>query len=197
MLEAPPLEQKRHSPPLLADEFLARYQDSSRPVQLIDGEVVFLSMAKDLHQAIVTELMWLLLNIIKPGGLGELRTAPTDIYFDSLNYYQPDLFFVAKTNEACFLRTDNTWQGPPDLVIEILSPSTADYDRGPKFQTYERYGVREYWIIDPPAQSITVYQLSAEGQFVGQVYTGDSLLRSQVLADLHLAAGQLFPPQDS
>lgn len=180
---------------LTVEGYLALYEDYSDPVQLIDGEVVFLDMAKELHQYIVTELMWILMNDIKPHQRGELRTAPTDVYFDDLNYYQPDIFFVAKTNERCFVNSRGVWQGPPDLVIEILSPSTTKHDRVEKFDTYEKHGVREYWMLDPEARVIEVYVLGEDGAYHRRAYGEEVAFTCHVLPTVQLKVAQLFPPK--
>jgi Uma2 family endonuclease len=71
--------------------------------------------------------------------------------------YQPDIVFVAKENGH--LIKENGLYGAPDMVIEILSPSTEKYDKGPKKDIYEQYGVKEYWIVEPTDKSVTGYAL--------------------------------------
>jgi Uma2 family endonuclease len=91
----------------------------------------------------------LLKTAILPNEIGAHGTtviAPMDVYLDD-DTCQPDVFWV-RSDSRCQLRPDGKWAGPPDLVIEILSPSTAVLDRGAKFTLYERHGVRELWLID-------------------------------------------------
>jgi Uma2 family endonuclease len=80
----------------------------------------------------------------------------------------------------------------PDLVVEILSPSTEERDRGTKLQLYCRYGVREYWLIDPEERTVEVLALSPEGyQVLGQ-YSEDAVVSSQVLAGFQFLAEEIF-----
>jgi Uma2 family endonuclease len=88
---------------------------------------------------------------------------------------QPDVFWVSSENEKCKLRDDGYWYGPPDLIVEVLSPGTARQDKVTKFAIYERHGVREYWIADPVYQNIEVWTL-ADGRYtrLGLFRVGDT-----------------------
>jgi Uma2 family endonuclease len=88
---------------------------------------------------------------------GVIFVAPVDIVFDGENVLQPDVFWVAPNSE-CVPVEDRYFQGAPDLVIEILSPTTARRDRDLKFGLYEKYGAREYWLVDPDARFVEVYR---------------------------------------
>ncbi len=89
--------------------------------------------------------------------------APYDVFFDKKNAFQPDILFLSK--ERLNLIKGNGLHGAPDLIIEILSPSTAKYDLEEKKDVYERYGVKEYWIVDPSTKSATGYFLE-NGVFI-------------------------------
>jgi Uma2 family endonuclease len=181
-------------PRLAVQDFLAAYDPAQHPVQLIDGEVVFLAMAKALHQYIVVRLIVLIDAVLAANRLGQVVTAPADLYLDDHNYYQPDVFFVAQTNLRCFVNPKGVWQGPPDLVAEVLSPSTVNHDRIQKFETYEQHGVREYWIIDPEARLVEAYTLSADGIYQRRAYGKQDSFTSHVLPALTITVAQLFPP---
>ena len=92
------------------------------------------------------------------------------------------MFWVSPEDTHCFLEENGRyWHGAPDLVIEILSPSTASDDRGIKFETYQKHGVREYWLVDPDAKYIEVYGHDG-GKFQRQgVYKPDQPFVSAVL----------------
>ena len=78
------------------------------------------------------------------------------------------------------------------LVVEILSPTTEERDRGIKLQLYHRYGVQEYWLVDPDERTVEVLALSPEGyQVLGQ-YSGDEVVSSQVLAGFRRSAEEIF-----
>jgi Uma2 family endonuclease len=132
-------------------------------VQLIENNLVMSPSPTDLHQRIVTKLTSKLEHFITQHDLGEVRVAPYDVYLDQENAYQPDLIFIA--NENLHKIQENGLHGAPDLVIEVLSPGTAKYDKGKKKNVYERCGVKEYWIVDPATKIVTGYTFQ-ENQFV-------------------------------
>jgi Uma2 family endonuclease len=147
--------------------------------ELIDGELIMTPPPLDVHQDKVINIAVYLKPLIKGGYL---RIAPTGVHFEDGYDFEPDIFWVAPDNDHCLLAPDGRyWHGAPDLVIEILSPSTAYRDRGIKFETYQKHGVREYWLVDPDAAFIEVYCLENE-QFVrlglfraGQTFTSSVL----------------------
>ena len=87
--------------------------------------------------------------------------------------------------------TEANIQGTPDLVVEVLSPSTADRDRQLKLGLYARFGVREYWIVDPIEESVQVLELGPEGLGPAQTYTTGAV-PSRVVAGFEIDVGQVF-----
>ncbi|RME69479.1 MAG: Uma2 family endonuclease, partial [Nitrospirae bacterium] len=92
---------------------------------------------------------------------------------------------------ADIVKTDGVY-GPPDLVVEILSPSTAAYDLREKFQVYERTGVKEYWIVDPEANRLTQYNNKSGQFFLIAKVTPQEYIRSSVLENLKISAQEIF-----
>jgi Uma2 family endonuclease len=125
------------------------------------GGVLFVSPPpKTRHEWATMSLVDALLPLLVHPGLGRLFTAPIGVEFpDTEEGVQPDLVFV-RAERLSVIREDAI-QGPPDLVIEILSPSTAPRDRTVKRQLYERQGVPEYWIVDPDARQVEVWRFAA------------------------------------
>jgi Uma2 family endonuclease len=103
-------------------------------------------------------------------GLGTLFSAPYDVIFGEGDYLEPDLLFVRREREE--IVKDHAMVGAPDLVVEVLSPSTSRRDRGLKRERYAAYGVPEYWIIDTDLVQVDVYRLS-----------GGDLRRTEVATD--------------
>jgi Uma2 family endonuclease len=127
--------------------------ETNTPVELIEGEIVMSPTPVYSHQQTVfTTAKW----IDASARNGVTVISPMDVYLDEQTVLQPDIFWVGDSSENCRLR-DGYWYGAPDLVIEVLSPSTAVKDRGVKFDLYEQHGVREYWLMEPQAQFIEVY----------------------------------------
>jgi Uma2 family endonuclease len=125
---------------------------------------------------------------------GEACLAPTGLHFDDGNSFEPDLFWVSQENTRCFLEDNGRyWHGAPDLVIEILWPSTEANDRGIKYEMYERFYVREYWLIDMRANFVEVYR-HEEGKFQRQgVYKPNQLFVSAVLGGATIDSQAWFP----
>jgi Uma2 family endonuclease len=107
------------------------------------------------HQRVVKRLVVALDNFVETHDLGEVFVSPFDVLFDEGDYLEPDVLFVRK--DRADVVTDRGIDGPPDLVVEVLSPSTESRDRGIKLERYRHYGVPEYWIVDPDEQTVEVW----------------------------------------
>jgi len=142
-----------------AQEFMA-LPESNMPMELIEGEIIVSPTPNIPHQRLVFKLGKLVEANIPDG---EVIIAPMDVYLDDENVFQPDVFWIS-ANGNCKPVENKHFRGAPDLVIEVLSPSTATKDRKTKFALYEKFGVREYWLVDPEAQLIEVYRL-VEGAY--------------------------------
>ncbi len=124
------------------------------PYQLIGGELVMSPAPTLQHQRIIGKIFTLLTEYVNKKQLGEIFISPVDVYLDTENTFQPDIVFVSKERAA--IMDEQKINGAPDLVVEILSPSTAYYDLKKKKEMYEKYGVKEYWIVDPMEKTIDV-----------------------------------------
>jgi Uma2 family endonuclease len=131
------------------------------PYQLIEGELVMSPAPAPEHQEVSLNLSYKLYNIVKKSKKGKVFYAPIDVYLDQENAYQPDIVVILEGSKAKI--TQKGIEGAPDLVVEILSPSTAYYDLTEKKEVYERSGVKEYWIVDPKRKTFEVYANSQEG----------------------------------
>jgi Uma2 family endonuclease len=125
--------------------------------QLINNQIVMSPAPSDKHQKLLGEIYVQLHQFVKQNKLGETRLAPYDVYLNRRNAYQPDIVFIA--NENLHKIKDNGLHGAPDLVIEILSPSTWRIDKEDKKDEYERSGVKEYWMVDPADKTTEGFHL--------------------------------------
>jgi Uma2 family endonuclease len=174
-------------------EFHEMYPDeTTQPIELIDGEIVIMPSPRPEHQEIIINLSAILWGHIKANQLGRLQVAPSDVHFDELNIVQPDVFFVAKEGSLCKIGEEGWWVGAPDLCIEIISPSSIKNDRADKFDLYEKHGVREYWIVDPQAQLIEVYVRDGETLKRQGAYVPGGSFTSTVLPQLTVQAAEVF-----
>ena len=128
--------------------------------ELLDGDLVMTPAPGTAHQRVVLDLSILLGLSVKRTGVGEVYIAPVDVVLSDTDVVQPDLLFVS--NERAHIITKANVQGAPDLVVEILSPSTADRDLTVKRALYAKHGVQEYWIVDTDAKTVTVLLRDAQ-----------------------------------
>lgn len=161
------------------------------PYQLIAGELVMTLSPIPLHQSISLELSLQFVVFVKKKQLGYVFAAPLDVSIDEENVFQPDILFIRKENENIIGKT--MIEGAPDLVVEILSPSTAYYDLRKKFRVYEKSGVREYWIVDPERQSVEVYT-GKNGKFSLQSEVeGSGEAQSEIISGFSVPINTIFP----
>jgi Uma2 family endonuclease len=147
---------------IITSEQFAAMPDFDAPyVELIEGEIIMAGGASNSHQGRSLDLIRFLLNNVRGGTL---RFAPMSVRIDEMNTFEPDIFWIAPDSPRCALLNDHLWSGAPDLVIEILTPSTARRDRDQKYRAYERAGVREYWLVESEADFLEVYLLR-DGKF--------------------------------
>jgi Uma2 family endonuclease len=130
--------------------------DDGRRHEILDGEHYVNPSPNTKHQMASLRLVLALGDFVHAYGLGQLFHAPYDVVLSENDVLEPDLIFVSTARRAII--TDANIQGAPDLVVEILSPSSRNYDERVKYHAYERFGVTEYWIVDPDAEAVTIYR---------------------------------------
>lgn len=158
--------------------------------ELIDGEIVPRNYPTATHQRILADLHLLIGNHVKANQLGRVLFAPFGVVLDDFDDVQPDLMFVASANQHII--QEGGIFGVPDLLVEIISPSSIRTDRGKKFKLYERMGVAEYWIVDINNRSIEVYKWHESGYELMSFAAEAGEVESFVLAGLRVAADGLF-----
>jgi Uma2 family endonuclease len=157
--------------------------------ELIEGELFVTPVPVSKHQTVSSNVVFALEQHVRQHHLGIVRTAPTGVRLSPENFLVPDACFVAR--DRLHIRREKWIDGAPDLVVEILSPGTRRRDREVKRQLYARFGVPEYWIIDPEAETETVLTLSSD-HYLPIPNRPDSTIESHVLPDLELSLEQVF-----
>jgi len=164
-------------------------QDGIRK-EIIEGEL-FMSPAPSIkHQLILKRLSQLLDRFVHQKFLGEVVFAPCDVIFSNINILQPDIIYISRENFE--ILTELNVKGAPDLIIEILSPSTIENDRIYKKLVYEKFGVKEYWIVDPEEEIIEVWSLQDARFQLVQKAGKDQKLKSKLLEELELDLSLVF-----
>ena len=137
--------------------------DDGHRHEAIEGELHVTPAPTPRHQDIVLRLAIRLRESLVEPGLGRLWVAPIGVEFpDTGEGVQPDIVFVSAARRDRIVEAGI--RGAPDLVVEVLSPTTASRDRGVKRKLYERQGVSEYWIVDPEAEAVEVWTFGAAGE---------------------------------
>ena len=158
--------------------------------EIIDG-VLYMSPSAHVlrHQRVVSRLNRLLGNWVEEHDLGEVFVAPADVVISPVKVVQPDLFFIAKDRLHI---VDAYVDGAPDLAVEVISPSSVDYDRKTKFDLYQEMDVREYWLVDPEDQSVEVFVLR-DGRYeqLGRFTPGEQV-RSALLEGFSVEVEPIF-----
>lgn len=158
--------------------------------ELLNGELILSPSPKEVHQSISGILHLMVGTFVRDRGLGKVYFSPFDVVLSDADVVQPDLLFVS--NERIGIITADNVQGAPDLVVEILSPATAERDRTLKLDLYAQHGVIEYWIVDPDAKTITVL-LRGESHFeVAGIFGEGQTLQSPMLEGFSVALEEIF-----
>ncbi len=180
--------------PKLTYKDLQAMPDDGMRYELIDGEVYMTPSPSRRHQRTASNLHFALREFVESRHLGTVFFAPFDVVFGERTALQPDLLFVRAENRRII--TDANVQGAPDLVIEILSPTNASFDRGTKLQVYARAGVPEVWYFDPETETAEILNLAAGGRYeLTARLSGDATIPSTVLPGLRLTLRQVFAPE--
>jgi|SRR3990172_4176153 len=161
------------------------------PYQLIEGELVMTPAPTTIHQIISGNVFIKMTAFVKEKSAGLVLYAPVDVYIDEENAFQPDIVFVSKQRRDII--KDDGIHSAPEIVIEILSPSTAYYDMKKKFRMYEKFGVKEYWIVDPEMKTFELYALSEKGKFILSAgFTDQGTVKSGILAGFEITLEEIF-----
>jgi Uma2 family endonuclease len=137
------------------EDLLRQFPDETL-YQLFEGELVMTPSPVRRHQEILNRLV---LNLALPPE-AKLYFAPFDVVLSPTNVAQPDLLVILAANRAIL---QDVVRGAPDLVLEVLSPSTESLGRKVKLEVYARFGVTEYWIVDGECQTVEIYRQAASG----------------------------------
>lgn len=163
---------------------------SGNRYELVEGDIRMTPSPSVFHQRISRRIEKVLLEWVERHELGEVLHAPIDVVLSEHNVVQPDILYVAR--ERLGIIKEANIQGAPDLVVEILSPSTAEWDRVTKRRVYARFGVREFWIVDPEGRNIEVCVFRDCELKTFQVYPPGTRLSSPLLNDFTLDVAEVF-----
>ena len=145
--------------------------------EIIENQIYMSPSPAFDHQDILLEIAGFLRNHLK--GVAKVAVSPFDIYLDEVNNaVQPDIVVILNSNKG-ILNRKGYFHGVPDLLVEILSPGNRDYDLIKKKELYQKFGVSEYWIIDPDTKLAMGFELNYKTYQLISEETG--LLKSKLL----------------
>ncbi len=170
------VETAIHPPRTMLEVFKSLPEGTN--IQLIENNLVMSPAPIPLHQWIIGEIFGELRSFFRKEKNGRVWISPSDLHLDDFNVYQPDLFVVLGTPPQRPGRKMEH-RGILDLIVEVLSPSTARYDLHEKKEVYESFGVKEYWIINPEDYTATGYYLVNDEYH--EFFKGEGVLESKLL----------------
>lgn len=169
------------------------FPEDGKRHELLEGEHVVTPAPNTRHQRLVRRLLGLVDPFVESNLLGEVFVAPYDVVLSEHDVVQPDLLFVAREHRDRI--GEAHLEGAPDLVVEIVSESTRRRDEVLKRHLYERYGVGEYWVVDPAVETIKVYRWTEQGTFrraIEASLEADDAVTSPLLPGLEIPLTAVF-----
>lgn len=153
--------------------------------QLINSELIMTPAPNTEHQRTSKSLFKILEANV---GNGEVFYSPIDLFFDDKNVFQPDLLYISEKNKEII--SDRGIEGAPDLIIEIISPTNSFIDRYTKKTAYFKFGVPEYWIVDPANKTLEIYDDDTDKPYL--YLAGEGMVKSKVLKTLSFNLKAVF-----
>ena len=160
--------------------------------EVLNGHLVKNPTPHIRHQFISSKVFIAAFNFIRSKNLGEILFSPVDVFLDKYNVPQPDLLFISNARLKIMDASEGIVVGAPDLVVEIISPSSIKRDRIDKKSIYERFGVAEYIVIDPNYRTVETYFLDNDRYELFHFAQDEGSLKSKILTDFELNLIDLF-----
>jgi Uma2 family endonuclease len=177
---------------LTYEDYVLFPEDGKRH-ELVDGEHHVTPTPVRKHQAIVANLLGLIWSYLQQRPIGRVFTAPFDVIFSDFDVVEPDLLYISRERFEQ-IETSPWVKGAPDLVVEVGSPATRRRDETIKRRLYERFGVLEYWIVDPEVDAVKVFRRTNDRyERVAELrLEQDDVLATPLLPGLDLRLAKIF-----
>lgn len=170
-------------------DFCALPEDGRR-YEILDGDLFMSPSPGESHQTIVLNIAIFLREHLRRNKLGRVYVAPFDVILDEHNVIEPDVLFVSNANNGII--TAQNIQGSPDLLIEVLSPTSVERDTRDKRNLYARCGVKNYWMVDAEERSLTELELIDRAYAVAHVTKGVDVFRPRLFPGLEVQPADLW-----
>jgi Uma2 family endonuclease len=184
-------KQEVRSSQLTYEDYLL-FPDDGKRHEIIDGDHYVTPAPKTKHQRISANLTVALVSFVKRRRMGLVLAAPSDVILSDENVVQPDLLFVSAARAS--IVTEDNIHGAPDLVVEIISETTRKKDEVTKRKLYERFGVQEYWVVDPELETVKIFRRAQQGygRPLELSKEANDILSTELLTGLDLALIEIF-----
>lgn len=166
------------------------FPNDGKRYEIIGGELYTTPAPSTEHQRILGKLYNSISTHIENKNIGEIFMAPVDVILSMTNVVQPDLVFISKEREQ--IVTKKNIVEAPDLGVEILSINTKTVDRNRKKELYEKYKVKEYWIVDPAEMQVDQFILQDEQFVLRSTLEKSDTLTSNIIEDLSMNLDKIF-----
>jgi len=170
------------------DDYLLLPDD--KRYEIVEGELLVVPAPNTRHQRVCRNLLVALIRHVDNAGIGEVLAAPYDVVLSQENTVQPDILYVRR--ERLGIIGEANLRQAPDLVVEVLSAGSRSRDHDIKRKLYARFGVQEYWIVDPDAATVEVLAWGEAGYSSAGVFGVTDRLASPLLPDFNLPLSEIF-----
>lgn len=174
---------------LTYEDYLDLPNDRNR-YEILEGELFVAPAPSPRYQLVSRNLQFAIHQFARQHTFGEVFAAPIDLILEATTVAQPDLVFVAR--DRLSIVTMKGVEGAPDLVIEILSPTTIKADRTTKARLYARHGIRHYWIVDPESRTLEAYELAGDVYRLIATAAGESLFSPGLFPGLTIPLADIW-----
>jgi Uma2 family endonuclease len=175
--------------PILYEEYRLLPEDGRR-YELIEGDLLVSPAPSSRHQTVSRRLQFELMKALEEAGLAQVFDAPIDVVLEETTCVQPDLVVVSAAN--AHLITERAIEGVPDVLVEILSPTSLDRDQHLKRKLYQRFAVPEYWVVDPEHGMMVVHRFNGEVYGIRARYDRASTLECPDFPTLAVPLAHVF-----
>ena len=166
--------------------------NDGRRYEIIEGDLCVTPAPSSMHQTVSRRLQYALMTQLEMPGIAYIFDAPFDIILAETSVVEPDLAIIRKSRRDSISKRG--FEGSPDVVVEILSPSTRGNDVFLKKAAYARLGIQEYWIVDPDLGHIEVFRLKENGYDPGVLFDRAATLTSPSFPEVGILLVPIFEP---
>jgi Uma2 family endonuclease len=172
------------------EDYLELPDNEGTRYEILDGDLAVTPAPTTIHQRVLFNLARLLDRHVRERSLGEILLAPTDVILANTTVVVPDLLYVRA--ERTSIITRRAIEGPPDLIVEVLSTKTSKRDRETKLKLYARYGVPHYWIVHPDARWVEIYEGQRGSYRLTTRENAEGVVRPPLFPELEIHLGEIW-----